>query len=129
MGKIAKLGLSVFVGLDIFVFAYTGLAQIRFMLFGEGAIPGGGSALDMALFLIPLFAGYLAGDRLFHFLNYKNRTKKARLKTLTPAPSPTPKGVWDERAWEEPDPPTPVSMNLKTPSPAGKKTTGTKTQE
>ena len=73
MPKFLKIAICVFVAADIFVFAYFGLAQLRLNMFGQGAIPGGGSALDMALFLLPLFLAYVAADRLYHFLSYKGR--------------------------------------------------------
>lgn len=109
MSKTLKLILSIFVGLDIFVVGWIGLAQLRFMLFGEGAIPGGGSALDMALFLLPAFFGYLAGDRLFYFLTYKERKEKARLRreqeqakaALTPVALEDQASIWDEAEWQE----------------------------
>ena len=111
MSKTLKLILSIFVGLDIFVVGWIGLAQLRFMLFGEGAIPGGGSALDMALFLLPVFVGYLAGDRLYYFLTYKERKEKARLRreeeqtkaAVTPVAveNQSQSSIWDEADWQE----------------------------
>ena len=114
MAKPVKLLVSIFIGVDIFVFGYLALAQLRLALFGEGQIPGGGSALDMALFLIPLFAGYVAGDRLFHFLTYKERRAAKQLHsstvvspTSTPSPSQkedpdlVPASVWQDRGWDD----------------------------
>jgi len=103
MSKIVKLAISVFVGIDIFVMGWLGLAQLRFILFGTGAIPGGGSALDMALFLIPIFLGYLAADRLYHFLTYKERRERSgqkleEAKTVTPLNQTA---AWDERGWQD----------------------------
>ena len=114
MPKVVKLLLSIFVGLDIFVVGYFGLSQARFALFGEGQIPGGGSALDMALFLIPLFVGYVAGDRLYYFLTYKERKRVRQQKATAPVqshqtderpsePQQTPVGasVWEEGGWDD----------------------------
>lgn len=82
MTKFWKIALSVFIGLDIFVFSYMVLSQLRFMIFGQGQIPGGGSAIDMAIFLLPIFLAWVAGDRLYYFLTYKERREK-----LTTAPA------------------------------------------
>src|SRR5688572_17819112 len=110
MGKFLKIIISIFVGLDVFVVAYLGLAQLRLMMFGEGQIPGGGSALDMALFLLPLFLAYIVGDRLFYFLTYTERratrptaeppvTAQADPAEAPPAPASQPVGatasVWE----------------------------------
>lgn len=116
MNKTVKLLISAFVGLDIFVFSYVVLAQLRLSIFGTGAIPGGGSALDMALFLLPLFVGYVAGDRLYYFLNYKERKQKIeqqheaerqqreaarKAKAATRAARPKPSAIWDDAGWDE----------------------------
>ncbi len=111
MSKPLKLILAIFIGVDIFVVSYLALSQLRFMLFGEGQIPGGGSALDMALFLIPIFVAYVAGDRLFYFLTYKER-KAAKLQQLatTQEQAAHPQqdsaalvsgSVWQERGWDD----------------------------
>ena len=121
MSKIIKLIVSIFVGIDIFFLGVLGLSQLRVALFGEGQIPGGGSALDMALWLLPLFVAYVAGDRLFYFLTYKER-RAARLK-LPEVPqkgrddqephedspnegekakaAPVVASVWDEGGWQD----------------------------
>ncbi len=101
MSKVFKLGFSIFVGLDIFVISYLGLAQLRFMIFGSGAIPGGGSALDMALFLIPLFVGYLAGDRLFHFLTYNPRKQLPVFKPEITLQASLQPSIWEEKGWDD----------------------------
>lgn len=116
MAKPIKLVVSVFVGVDIFVFGYLALAQLRLALFGEGQIPGGGSALDMALFLIPVFVGYVAGDRLYHFLTYRERraTQQAPSSSVvTPVSTTSPAqeehedsalvsaSVWQDRGWDD----------------------------
>ncbi len=119
MAKPLKLFVSIFVGFDLFLVLYFGLSQLRFTLFGEGQIPGGGSALDMALFLIPIFLAYVAGDRLFYFLTYKERKASQLARPPTP-PYPAlvqPQGeideteresqaqpvgsVWEERNWDD----------------------------
>lgn len=114
MAKPIKLLVSIFVGVDIFIFSYLTLARLRIALFGEGQIPGGGSALDMALFLIALFVAYVAGDRLYHFLTYKERrsAKKAASPSVTPSSTsssaPEKKAtlvsaasVWQDRGWDD----------------------------
>jgi hypothetical protein len=88
MSKVVKLIISIFVGADIFVVSYLALSQLRHILFGTGDIPGGGSALDMALFLLPLFIGYMAGDRLYYFLTYSER-RQAKLATNQKQPTPS----------------------------------------
>lgn len=118
MSKPIKLLLAIFVGLDIFVVGFLGLSNLRITLFGQGQIPGGGSALDMALFLLPLFLGYLAGDRLYYFLNYKERRARlsqpsannsrslvkpdsARAESPAVVGPPAARSVWDEGEWDE----------------------------
>jgi hypothetical protein len=90
MSKAIKLIISIFVGADIFVVSYLALSQLRHILFGTGDIPGGGSALDMALFLIPLFIGYVSGDRLYYFLTYSERRQAKLAAGLTKSKPPTP---------------------------------------
>ena len=103
MSKPVKLILSIFLGLDIFVAGWLGLANLRFILFGEGAIPGGGSALDMALFLLPAFLGYLAGDRLYYFLTYKERREKKRQQALAQSQTVQAQAAsaWEEGEWDD----------------------------
>jgi hypothetical protein len=116
MAKPIKLVVSIFVGIDIFVFGYLALSQLRMALFGEGQIPGGGSALDMALFLIPVFVGYVAGDRLYYFLTYKERRaakqqQSSTVVTTTSTPNPSQENkedaalvsasVWQDRGWDD----------------------------
>ncbi len=105
MSKVIKLLISIFVGLDVFVACYFGLANLRVAMFGQGSIPGGGSAIDMAVFLIPLFIGYVAGDRLFYFLTYKERLETRRQKaaeTLQAAKeNPTTDSIWEDADWDD----------------------------
>ncbi len=110
MSKPLKLFLAIFVGLDVFIAGYFGLAQLRLNIFGEGAIPGGGSALDMALFLLPLFLAYVAADRLYYFLNYSHRQaarlaaqKQAQAAAQDQSLAATAGGqsVWDDDGWED----------------------------
>ncbi|NWJ44552.1 MAG: hypothetical protein HXX08_01605 [Chloroflexi bacterium] len=106
MLKIVKLLVSIFIGLDVFVAAYYGLANLRVAVFGQGAIPGGGSAVDMAIFLLPVLIGYIAGDRLFYFLNYKERKakwlankqeqEKAKENNRVKAT-----GIWEDSGWDD----------------------------
>jgi prolipoprotein diacylglyceryltransferase len=111
MNKVVKLVISIFVGFDIFFACWRGLAELRFALFGEGAIPGGGSALDMALFLIPIFIGYVAGDRLYYFLTYKERREKLRqqreaAKAAGPVLNPNQvASLWEDGDWQDEKPP------------------------
>jgi len=113
MSKVVKLFVSIFVGLDILAVSYFGMANLRVALFGQGEIPGGGSAVDMVFFLIPLFLAYVAADRLFYFLTYKER-KEARLKKAselragpetdhetTSEEASAKESIWDERGWDE----------------------------
>lgn len=125
MSKIVKILLSIFIGLDVFVAGFYLLAQLRVTMFGTGAIPGGGSAIDMAFFLLPLFVAWVAGDRFYFFLTYKERRAR-RLQNLAESseaqahnledvvkhdPSPDKKpntvvsmpagSIWDERNWDE----------------------------
>ncbi len=112
MSKVVKLLLSIFVGLDILAVSYFGLANLRVALFGKGEIPGGGSAIDMAFFLLPLFLAYVAADRLYYFLTYKER-KEAQLKKaseLSASSESDPErvvekvptaSIWDDRGWDE----------------------------
>jgi hypothetical protein len=93
MSKAIKLIISIFVGADIFVVSYLALSQLRHILFGTGDIPGGGSALDMALFLIPLFIGYVSGDRLYYFLTYSERRQAKLTAGLIKSQSPTPSAI------------------------------------
>lgn len=110
--KPGKLLISVFVGVDVLVVCYWWLAQLRVALFGQGEIPGGGSAFDMAIFLLPLFLGWVAGDRLYYFLTYKERraTRQQPPTVSGPAQSTEDTGqdpalvagsVWDERGWDD----------------------------
>lgn len=124
MPKLLKLAFSIFVGIDLFALAYFGLAQLRYQLFGTNEVPGIGSAFDMAIFLFPLLLGFIAGNRLFHFLTYPERKAAlaARLKEEAAAPPPPkdePKdgewelaagasrarqgqsSVWEDRGWDE----------------------------
>jgi hypothetical protein len=87
MPKLLKLAISIFIGFDLFVLAYLGLAQLRYEVFGQAEVPGIGSAFDMAIFLFPLLMGYVAGDRLYHFMTYRER-KAARLRQATRKPPP-----------------------------------------
>lgn len=107
--KVGKLLISVFIGLDVLVVCYWWLAQLRVALFGQGEIPGGGSAFDMAIFLIPLFLGWVAGDRLYYFLTYKER-RAARVQQAPPPEQPGDRpedpalvagSVWEDRGWDE----------------------------
>lgn len=123
MPKLLKLVVSIFVGFDLFVLAYFGLAQLRYQLFGTNEVPGIGSAFDMAIFLFPLLLGFVAGNRLYHFLTYPERKAAlaARQKEESSAPPPpqAPEegewelaagasrplngrgSVWDDRGWDE----------------------------
>jgi hypothetical protein len=113
MSKVVKLLVSIFVGLDILAVSYFGLANLRVALFGKGEIPGGGSAIDMAFFLLPLFVAYVAADRLYYFLTYKER-KEAQLKKVSELRAnpetdpetaveeiPATASIWDDRGWDE----------------------------
>ncbi len=122
MPKLLKLAISIFIGLDLFVLGFYGLAQLRYQLFGTGEVPGIGSAFDMAIFLFPLLIGYVAGDRLYHFLTHRER-QAARLKLAQETPPPPkeePAGsgdwelaagssrllhssVWEDRGWDDED--------------------------
>ncbi len=104
MPKLLKLAISIFIGFDLFVLAYLGLAQLRYQVFGQGEVPGIGSAFDMAIFLFPLLMGYVAGDRLYHFLTYQER-KAARLEQTSRTPplpleEPAVPGSAEEGEWE-----------------------------
>jgi hypothetical protein len=118
MNKAVKLGLAIFFGIDIFVAGFFLLANLRVTLFGMGSIPGGGSAIDMAFFLLPAFAGWVAGDRLYYFLTYKERkakklqeleTQKSRSETaqndkmdgLGEKVAVAPGSIWEERDWDD----------------------------
>jgi hypothetical protein len=109
--KPGKLLISVFVGVDVLVVCYWWLAQLRVALFGQGEIPGGGSAFDMAIFLLPLFLGWVAGDRLYYFLTYKER-RAARSSQVMSHEQPDDKdkaedsavvagSVWEDRGWDD----------------------------
>ncbi len=123
MPKTLKLIIAIFVGVDIFVFGYLTMSQLRVNLFGEGQIPGAGSAMDMALFLIPLFVAYVAGDRLYHFLTYKERRATRLQATQRPTTSPaktsvpeqTPAlvsgSVWQDQGWDDPREPVKNEKN------------------
>jgi hypothetical protein len=122
MPKLLKLAISIFIGFDLFVLAYLGLAQLRYQVFGQGEVPGIGSAFDMAIFLFPLLMGYVAGDRLYHFLTYRER-KAANLRQAAQQPPPGPespvetgegewelaaganrllhKSAWEDRGWDD----------------------------
>ncbi|MDB5079596.1 MAG: hypothetical protein JWP00_1520 [Chloroflexi bacterium] len=99
MPKLVKLAVSIFIGVDLFVLGYLGLAQLRYQLFGTNQVPGIGSAFDMAIFLFPALAGYVAGDRLYHFLTLKER-KAALLKKASELPPATPEPDAGEGEWE-----------------------------
>ena len=114
MPKLVKLAFSIFIGADIFVLAYLLFSQGRIALFGTGDIPGGGSALDMALFLIPAFIGYVSGDRLYHFLTYNERRQKSTQKSTASEEQTNPtfpeQGVnqsndnatiWQDAGWDD----------------------------
>jgi len=124
MPKLLKLAGSIFIGIDLFVLAYYGLAQLRYQLFGTNEVPGIGSAFDMAIFLFPLLLGFVAGNRLYHFLTYPERkaAEAARLKEKASAPPPPEEepeegewelaagasrtrpgngSVWDDRGWDD----------------------------
>lgn len=122
MPKLLKLAVSIFVGFDLFALGFFGLAQLRYQLFGTNEVPGIGSAFDMAIFLFPLLLGFIAGNRLFHFLTYPERkaAQAARLKKEAEAPPPPKEepaegewelaagasrtlhgSVWDDRGWDD----------------------------
>jgi hypothetical protein len=123
MPKILKLAVSVFVGVDLFALGFFSLAQLRYQMFGTNEVPGIGSAFDMAIFLFPLLLGFIAGNRLYHFLTYPERKRKlqaARLKTEAEAPPLRVEepaegewelaagagfsrygSVWDDRGWDD----------------------------
>lgn len=121
MPKLLKLAISIFIGIDLFALGFFGLAQLRYQIFGTGEVPGIGSAFDMAIFLFPALMGYVAGDRLFHFLTYRER-QAAKLKKAQEAP-PSAKeapvegewelaagasrlinaSVWEDRGWDDED--------------------------
>ncbi|MBN9392675.1 MAG: hypothetical protein J0I20_31890 [Chloroflexi bacterium] len=124
MPKILKLAVSIFVGIDLFALGFFGLAQLRYQMFGTNEVPGIGSAFDMAIFLFPLLLGFVAGNRLYHFLTYPERQRKlqaARLKQQSEPPQvlaePEPAegewelaagasracygSVWDDRGWDD----------------------------
>jgi hypothetical protein len=115
MSKAVKLALAIFVGLDVFVAGFFLLANLRVAMFGTGSIPGGGSAIDMALFLLAGFGGWVAGDRLYYFLTYKERkAKKLNQSQATIKPAAdnhttgqtekvgvAPGTIWDERDWDD----------------------------
>lgn len=115
MSKLIKLVISIFIGADIFVVAYLALSQLRHLMFGTGDIPGGGSALDMALFLLPLFIGYVCGDRLYYFLTYSERRaaklkatqtlNQAKLETSVKAATSneakSSDAIWQDSGWDD----------------------------
>lgn len=106
MSKVWKLAGSVFVAIDVFIFTYLTLSQLRFMIFGQGQIPGGGSAIDMAIFLLPLFLAWVAGDRLYYFLSHKERRSKLpqtslATETNSESAAPNASSIWDDDDWEE----------------------------
>jgi hypothetical protein len=125
MGKTVKLLVSIFVGLDVSVAAYFGLANLRVAVFGWGSIPGGGSAIDMAFFLIPLLLGWIAGDRFYYFLTYKERKATCLGKSaIAPEKPVVPDAVrreeaaiWEDRGWEEPAQDTTINTSSKSVSP------------
>lgn len=122
MSKILKAAFSIFVGLDLAVLSFFLLAQLRYQLFGTNEVPGIGSAFDMAIFLLALFIGALAGTRLYYFLTYRER-KVARLNqaqtaALLPKVDPAAEdgwelaagskrlmhaSVWEDRGWDDED--------------------------
>jgi hypothetical protein len=113
MNKAVKLALAIFVGLDVFVAGFFLLANLRVAWFGMGSIPGGGSAIDMAIVLLPAFLGWVTADRLYFFLNYKQRKMRKQQelaeqklhveKILEEAEmvGVTSVSIWDERDWDE----------------------------
>lgn len=121
MPKILKLAVSIFVGIDLFALGFFGLAQLRYQMFGTNEVPGIGSAFDMAIFLFPLLLGFVAGNRLYHFMTYPER-RAAQLKKEAETPPPAPVkeepaegewelaagasrarygSVWDDRGWDD----------------------------
>jgi hypothetical protein len=116
MTKFWKVALSLFVTVDVFIFGFLGLSQLRFMIFGQGQIPGGGSAIDMAIFLVPIFLAWVAGDRMYYFLNYKERREAARAEAAARqreiiARPPATASVWDDDGWDD----EPDANEVKTP--------------
>lgn len=118
MSKTIKLVISAFVGLDVFVFCWFSLAQLRVSIFGFGDVPDVGAAFDMAIFLFPAFLGFLAGNRLYYFLNYKERREKAlqeQQQKQATLKQPTlmmsdPGSIWEEADWQDEKPiPEPTS--------------------
>ena len=121
MPKVLKLAISIFVGIDLFALGFFGLAQLRYQLFGTNEVPGIGSAFDMAIFLFPLLFGFVAGNRLYHFLTYPERQRKLQAERLkkeaeTPPVEEPAEGewelaaganlsrygsVWDDRGWDD----------------------------
>jgi hypothetical protein len=119
MNRFWKLALSLFVAVDVFVFGFLGLSQLRFLIFGQGQIPGGGSAIDMAIFLVPLFLAWVAGDRMYYFLTYKERREAARAEAVarqaeSAARPPAAASVWDDDGWDDetdtPEPENPAKQ-------------------
>ena len=102
MPKLLKLAVSTFVGIDLFALAFFGLAQLRYQLFGTNEVPGIGSAFDMAIFLFPLLLGFVAGNRLYHFLTYPERKAAlaTRLEKEEAAAPPLAKEAAGEGEWE-----------------------------
>ncbi len=121
MNKTIKLATSVFVGLDVFVFCWFSLAQLRVSIFGFADVPDVGAAFDMAIFLFPAFLGFLAGNRLYYFLNYKERREKAlqqqlekqqeKLKPPTLVSS-DPGAIWEEADWQDEKPSPDAAADL-----------------
>ena len=77
MKTFVYLLIALFAAFLVFDLGWVSLILLRYMMYGTGEIPGGGSAVDMAFFLLPLFLAYVAGDRVFAFLR-KGRKPRDR---------------------------------------------------